>query len=260
MRSVKYHEDALSENLSPPSSVCFSIPTMHLRAGTSGFSFREWKGAFYPERLPSKAMLGFYSERLSTVEINSSFYRMPDSEVLRAWSETVPDDFIFVLKASRRITHNTRLQATSFDTVTELWNIAGALGVNRGPILFQLPPNMKRDVPRLQAFLQALPDGLQAAFEFRHASWFDDQVYDAIRAAGHAVCVADTDDTERPPLVSTTDWGYVRLRRERYDDDALETWLETIESQRWNECFVFFKHDDVGAAPRLAERLLSLYV
>lgn len=256
---MEYHTDARLENLSHAPSVCCSISIMRLRAGTSGFSYKEWKGPFYPEKLPNKSMLAFYSERLSTVEVNSSFYRMPKPEVLRGWSDIVPDDFVFVLKASRRITHNSRLKESSFDSVEYLWKVAGALGPNLGPILFQLPPNMKKDLPRLQAFLAVLPRGLRAAFEFRHESWFDEEVYDTIRGAGHALCLAETEGSDRPHLVSTSDWGYLRLRREAYEDDALETWLEAMESQRWKECFVFFKHEDEGAAPRLAERLLALY-
>jgi len=231
---------------------------MRLRAGTSGFSYKEWKGPFYPEKLPAKDMLGYYAERLSTVEINNTFYRMPKKEMLEGWARKVPEDFVFVLKASRKITHHARLKEGATDSVEYLWDMASALGTRLGPILFQLPPNMKKTVDRLLAFMTALPEGLRAAFEFRNESWFDEEVYDALRDGGHALCLADTDDGDTSQLVSTTDWGYLRLRREAYTDDALRTWKAAIEAQPWKEAFVFFKHEDEGAAPLLAKRLLAL--
>jgi uncharacterized protein YecE (DUF72 family) len=231
---------------------------MRLRAGTSGFSYKEWKGPFYPEKLPDKDMLGYYAERLSTVEINNTFYRMPKRDVLEAWASKVPEDFVFVLKASRKITHHARLKETSFDSVEYLWSVAGALGSHLGPILFQLPPNLKKDVERLRSFMAVLPDGLRAAFEFRNDSWFDDEVYDALRDAGHALCLAEVEGYERASLIATTHWGYLRLRREDYSDEDLRAWLDAIRSQPWQEAFVFFKHEDEGAAPRLASRLLAL--
>jgi uncharacterized protein YecE (DUF72 family) len=231
---------------------------MRLRAGTSGFSYKEWKGPFYPEKLPNKDMLGYYAERLSTVEINNTFYRMPKPAVLEGWAEKVPEDFVFVLKASRRITHHARLKEDSFDSVEYLWKVAGALGPHLGPILFQLPPNLKKDVPRLQSFMGVLPEGLRAAFEFRNDSWLDDEVYGALREAGHALCLAEMDDSGSATLTPTTNWGYLRLRREDYSDDDLRAWLDAIRSQPWKEAFVFFKHEDEGAAPRLATRLLAL--
>ncbi|MEM8607087.1 MAG: DUF72 domain-containing protein [Myxococcota bacterium] len=230
---------------------------MRLRAGSSGFSYKEWKGPFYPEKLAAKDMLRYYAERLSTVEINSTFYRMPKESMLEGWAEKVPDDFVFVLKASRRITHHGRLQEVE-DSVEYLWKVAQRLGPHLGPILFQLPPFLKKDVPRVEAFMETLPEGLRAAFEFRHESWFDDEVYEAIRAGGHALCLADTDKTDTPELVSTTDWGYLRLRREEYSDEALRKWKEAMAEQSWKEAFVFFKHEDEGAAPRLAHRLLNI--
>jgi len=232
---------------------------MRLRAGTSGFSYKEWKGPFYPDKLPNRDMLSYYAERLSTVEINNTFYRMPKRDVLDGWTHKVPDDFVFVLKASRRITHHARLKEASFDSLEYLWSVATALGSHLGPILFQLPPNLKKDVDRLQAFIAALPPELRAAFEFRNESWFDDEVYEALRDGGHALCLADTDDTDDLDLVSTCDWGYLRLRREDYGDEALRAWLASIQAQPWKEAFVFFKHEDEGAAPRLAARLLQLH-
>jgi uncharacterized protein YecE (DUF72 family) len=231
---------------------------MRLRAGTSGFSYKEWKGPFYPEKLPNKDMLRYYAEHLSTVEINNTFYRMPKKDMLEGWARQVPEDFIFVLKASRKITHHARLKETANDSVAYLWDMAAALGPHLGPILFQLPPNMKKNVDRLLSFTAALPDGLRAAFEFRNESWFDDEVYEALRDSGHSLCLADTDDGDDAELVSTTDWGYLRLRREDYSDDALRAWKAAIHAQPWKEAFVFFKHEDDGAAPRLAQRLLAI--
>lgn len=230
---------------------------MRIRAGTSGFSYKEWKGPFYPEKLPANEMLRYYAEQLSTVEINNTFYRMPKTSMLEDWAAKVPDDFVFVLKASRKITHSGRLKGVE-DSVDYLWKVARALGPHLGPILFQLPPFLKKDVQRLTDFIAILPAGLRAAFEFRHASWFMDDTYDVLRRGGHALCRADTETTEAPEILSTTDWGYLRLRREDYSDEALGAWKEAIGAQPWKEAFVFFKHEDEGAAPRLAKRLLSL--
>jgi uncharacterized protein YecE (DUF72 family) len=229
-----------------------------LRAGTSGFSYKEWKGPFYPADLPDKDMLRCYAEHFSTVEINNTFYRMPKRAVLEGWARKVSDDFVFVLKASRKITHHARLKESAYDSVSYLWQVAEALGTHLGPILFQLPPNLKKNARRLLTFMGALPKGMRAAFEFRNESWFDEEIYDALRDAGHALCLADTDDASRPELVSTSNWGYLRLRREAYSDEDLRTWRDAIEAEGWNEAFVFFKHEDEGAAPRMAQRLLSL--
>ena len=232
---------------------------MRLRAGSSGFSYKEWKGPFYPEKLPAKKMLSYYAERLPTVEINNTFYRMPKPEVLEGWAANVPEDFVFVLKASRPITHHARLKDTSYDSLDYLWKVASPLGPHLGPILFQLPPNMKKDVERLRAFLARLPEGMRAAFEFRNETWFADEVYEALGAAGQILCLADTDESDEPNLVRTGEWGYLRLRREDYADAVLRGWLDAIDAQNWKECFVFFKHEDEGAAPRLAARMLELY-
>jgi uncharacterized protein YecE (DUF72 family) len=204
-------------------------------------------------------MLSYYAEHLSTVEINNTFYRMPKRTVLESWARRVPDEFVFVLKASRKITHHARLKAEANDSVAYLWEVGAGLGAHLGPILFQLPPNLGKNVDRLLAFMGALPDGMRAAFEFRHESWFDDEVYDALRDGGHVLCLADTDDGEAPRLVSTGDWGYLRLRREDYDDQSLGAWRTAIEAEPWKEAFVFFKHEDQGAAPRLAERFARLW-
>lgn len=230
---------------------------MRLSVGTSGYSYKEWKGPFYPEDLPASGFLRYYAERLDAVEINNTFYRMPKAEVLERWAAEVPDDFTFVLKASQRITHTKRLKDPE-DAVPYLWETAQALGPKLGPILFQLPPNARANLERLQAFCAALPQGLRAVFEFRHDSWDDPAVLDVLRAAGAAWCAADVDPEEGaeervPPLHATAPFGYVRLRRAEYDEAALDAWVRRLREQPWDEVFVFFKHEDAGAGPRFAQ-------
>jgi uncharacterized protein YecE (DUF72 family) len=230
---------------------------MHFHVGTSGYSYKEWKGSFYPEKLPAKQMLGFYAERFRTVEINNTFYRPPTASVLESWAGQVPADFRFVLKAPQDITHVKRLRDAG-ELVSSLVEVAGVLKERLGPLLFQLPPNFGKDVPRLRAFLALLPPRCRAAFEFRHASWFDDEVFGLLRAHGAALCVADADDDLDVPFVATADWGYLRLRRPAYDDATLASWAERMRKQNWNDAFVFFKHEDAGTGPKLATRLLEL--
>ncbi len=229
---------------------------MKVRVGTSGYAYKQWKGSFYPEKLKEADMLAFYASRLPTVEINNTFYRMPAKPALAKWVEETPETFTFVLKAPKRITHEKRLGDVA-DPVAHLFEAASVMGAKLGPVLFQLPPFFKKDVPRLQAFLALLPAGQRAALEFRHESWFADDVYDALRAAGAALCFADTDQGSTPP-VATADWGYLRLRRTEYDDAALAGWAKTIHAQPWREAFVFFKHEEEGKGPAFAARLLEL--
>ena len=228
---------------------------MRIRAGTSGWSYKEWKGHFYPEKVAAKDMLRYYGERFPTVEVNNTFYRMPNLATLESWAAEVPDDFSFVLKASKRITHDKRLKDVG-DSVEYLLRTAGTLGSKLGPFLVQLPPNLKKDVPRLRDFLALLP--ARAAFEFRHTSWFDDEVYAALRERGAAWCVADTGEEGDPPFVSTADWGYLRLRRVAYEESDLQSWADRVRAQGWNEAFVFFKHEEAGTGPKLAARFLEL--
>ncbi len=230
---------------------------MRIRVGTSGWSYKEWKGHFYPEKLAAKDMLRYYGERFSTVEVNNTFYRMPNTTTLQAWSAEVPEDFSFVLKAPKRITHEGRLKGVE-DSVDYLLRTAVALRPKLGPFLVQLPPNLKKDVPRLRDFLALLGAAARAAFEFRHASWFDDEVYAALRERGAAWCVADTGEEGDPPFVSTADWGYMRLRRVEYTEDDLRAWADRVRSQAWNEAFVFFKHEEAGTGPRLAARFMEM--
>ncbi len=227
-----------------------------LLAGTSGWSYDAWKGPFYPEELPSRAMLGFYAARLPAVEVNNTFYRMPKPAVLETWAAQVPEGFRFALKASRRITHLKRLREVADETAYFL-DVAGALGPRLGALLFQLPPNLKLDLARLDAFLALLPEGTPAAFEFRHPSWADAPVLERLRARGFAWVVADVDEAPPPSLVTTASWAYLRLRRASYDAAALEGWLSGLRAAALDRAFVFFKHEDEGAAPRLAAELLE---
>jgi uncharacterized protein YecE (DUF72 family) len=229
---------------------------MHIRIGTSGFSYKEWKGSFYPEDLPATEMLRHYAGKFSTVEINNTFYRMPSASVLASWAEQVPDGFTFALKASQRITHRSRLK-DSADSVEFFFRVAATLGDRLGPVLFQLPPNLKRDLPRLRDFLPLLPAGSRAAFEFRDESWFDEEVYAALREARAALCVAE-DENLATPLVPTTGWGYLRLRRQDYGPDSLTEWRDRILAQPWSETFVFFKHEDEARGPLFADGLAKI--
>jgi len=230
---------------------------MNVYAGSSGYSYKEWKGPFYPKDLPEAQMLQFYAERFRTVEINNTFYRMPNASVLEEWAATVPADFKFVIKASRQITHNKRLKDVS-DSVSYLLKVAGALKEKLGPLLFQLPPYLKKDAPRLREFLGLLPKGTRAAFEFRHQSWFDDETFATLREHGAVLCIAEAENDLEIPFVSTADWGYLRLRRPDYGDPELKEWVQKLRQQNWRDVFVFFKHEDEGKAPLMAKQFLEL--
>jgi uncharacterized protein YecE (DUF72 family) len=230
---------------------------MNLYVGTSGYAFKEWKGPFYPKDLPDKQMLRYYGEHFRTVEINNTFYRMPKASVLEAWADAVPTDFRFVLKASQRITHIQRLKDAA-DPVLYLLQVAGALKKRLGPLLFQLPPNLKKDAARLRAFLALLPSQRRAAFEFRHPSWFDEEVFELLRDHQAALCLAETEGGLEVPFVATADWGYLRLRRPDYSDADLKTWLRRVREQNWQDAFVFFKHEEEGKGPQFVKRLLEL--
>jgi uncharacterized protein YecE (DUF72 family) len=226
-------------------------------AGASGYSFKEWCGPFYPEKTRPDQMLPYYSQRLPTVEINNTFYRMPKVSMLEAWVECTPADFRFAIKASRRITHISRLKAESAaDSVQYLYNALAALGKKRGPVLFQLPPNLKKDLPRLEAFLPLLPEGHRAAFEFRNDTWFDDDVYAALKGAGAALVLSEREDNAAPPMVETAPWGYLRLRLEEYSDRDLEQWARRIEASGWREAYAYFMHEPT--APAYARTLMQL--
>jgi uncharacterized protein YecE (DUF72 family) len=226
-------------------------------AGTSGWSYEEWKGPFYPEDLASREMLRFYGERLPAVEVNNTFYRLPKASVLDSWASQVPESFRFALKASRRITHLKRLRDVADETAYFL-STAGALGPRLGALLFQLPPNLKLDLERLDTFLALLPEGTRAAFEFRHPSWADPVVHERLRARAFAWVIADVEDAPPPPFVTTAPWTYLRLRRPGYTAPELAGWLANLRTGEAGEAFVFFKHEDAGAGPRLAAEFLAL--
>lgn len=231
---------------------------MRLAVGTSGYSYKEWKGAFYPEDLPASEMLRFYGERFSTVEINNTFYRMPKREVLEKWAGEVPEQFTFVLKASQRITHQKRLKEANSDT-DYFFKVAGALGPRLGPSLFQLPPFARKDADRLRTFLDSLPPGPRVALEFRHASWFDEEIAAVLREKNAALCVSDEEDSALPnTILPTADFGYLRLRRCDYDEAALASWAKQIAAQPWKDAFIFFKHEDEATGPKIASRFIEI--
>ena len=232
---------------------------MRLHVGTSGYNFPEWKGTFYPKKIKPPEMLPYYAGRLSTVEINYTFYRMPNAKTVSGWSQAVPDGFTFVLKTPQRITHMARLKGID-DSLRYFTETVRPLGPKLGPILVQLPPNFKQDLARLKDFLTLFPADLRCAFEFRNATWFTDETYAALRAANAALCVADTEDGHTP-LEATADFGYFRLRDEGYQPADLETWAGRVRTlgTGWGESFVFFKHEESGEGPKLAEQFAAQF-
>ena len=230
---------------------------MNLYVGTSGYSYKEWKGTFYPRDLPDKRMLHYYGGHFKAVEINNTFYRMPAASVLEAWAGEVPIDFKFVLKAPQRITHEHRLKDAG-DSVSYLLEVSGVLKERLGPLLFQLPPYLRKDVPRLRDFLALLPPQRRVSFEFRHQSWFDEEVFGLLRDHQAALCIAEAEVDLAVPFVATSDWGYLRLRRPDYGDAELKTWARRVREQDWRDAFLFFKHEDEGKAPQMAKRFLEL--
>jgi uncharacterized protein YecE (DUF72 family) len=233
------------------------MPANRILAGASGYAYAAWKGSFYPADIRPDAMLEWYASRLPAVEINNTFYRMPKADVLAHWAGATPPAFRFAIKASQRITHHARIDAErAAEPVAFLYRNLEALGAKRGPVLFQLPPFLKKDVARLSGFLQLLPPGHQAAFEFRHDSWFDDDVYALLKTAGAALCLSEREDNAPPPLVETAPWGYLRLRLETYAEDDLERWSQRIAATAWGDTCVFFMHEPT--APGYAAALLRI--
>ncbi len=231
---------------------------MRVHVGTSGYNYPEWRGSFYPEKFPAAKMLAYYAERLSTVEINYTFYRMPNAKTIAGWTAVTPKDFTFVLKAPKRITHDARLKEVD-DPLRYFCDTARTLGPKLGPLLFQLPPFFKKDVGRLGDLLVLLPPGLRCAFEFRHDSWFSDEVYELLRTRNAALCIADT-EKGTTPLVSTADFGYFRLRDEGYSEKDLNNWSQTVKKlgAGWQDVFIYFKHEESGIGPALANRFREL--
>ncbi len=225
------------------------------RIGTSGYNYPEWKGSFYPEKLPARKMLPYYAQRLETVEINYTFYRLPTQRLLAGWSEATPPAFAFTLKAPRRITHEARLRRCE-EVTGAFCEAASSLGDKLGALLFQLPPTFKKDIPVLDAFLGMLPPGARGAFEFRHPSWHDDAVFERLSAAGQALCVADSERLSTPVRI-TAEHAYFRLRDEGYTDADVSRWAETIlrATTVCTDVFVYFKHEESGKGPALARQL-----
>jgi uncharacterized protein YecE (DUF72 family) len=230
---------------------------MELFAGTSGYSYKEWLGHFYPEKLPAGEMLRYYAGHFRTVEINNTFYRMPPESMLAQWLEQVPAQFRFTLKAPRRITHEKRLRDAE-SHVAEFLRRAGVLGERLGVVLFQLPPFLKKDVPRLRDFLALLPAHVRVAFEFRNDSWQDDEIYALLRERGAILCVTDTDEGDTP-FIATSDLGYVRLRRTHYDDAELAAWAAQIAAKALPTTYVYFMHEDEALGTGFARRLDALW-
>jgi uncharacterized protein YecE (DUF72 family) len=230
---------------------------MRFFAGTSGYSYKEWKGEFYPVKLPQKEMLAYYAQHFSTVELNNTFYRMPSVGTVESWAAQVPECFRFVLKAPQTITHHKRL-INAHEPTDAFLHAASALESRQGPVFFQLPPNLKKDLPRLEQFLNLLGNRIPCAFEFRHESWLADDVLDLLRANSAALCAADTDELPITDFVSTAGWGYLRLRSEGYTDEQLMHWIEWLRAKNLSEAYIFFRHEDTGTGPKFAARFLEL--
>lgn len=229
---------------------------MKIHVGASGFGYTEWKGKFYPEKISTRDMLRFYSERFDTVEINNTFYRMPTEGVLNSWAEQVPDDFVFAIKAPQVITHLKRLRNVDEET-GYLFRTLSVLGKKLGPVLFQFPKSCHADFTALRDFLELVP-GISCAFEFRHPSWLDDEILNLLRKRDYSLCTADTDEDPADEIIGTASWGYLRLRRSGYTDADLSQWMKRILAQKWERAFVFFKHEDTAKGPEMAVRFREL--
>jgi uncharacterized protein YecE (DUF72 family) len=226
--------------------------------GTSGFQYPEWKGHFYPEKLPAAKMLPFYAERFQSTEINYTFRRTPSGKTIENWCALTPPRFAFSLKAPQRVTHFAKLQNCS-DSLHFFFGAIQGLEDKLGPILFQLPPFFRKDAGVLESFLEQLPDGVRAAFEFRHQSWFDDEIFASLRRHNAALCIAESSDLSTP-VEATANFGYLRLRREDYGPEDIARWSEVLRAHasKWSDAFVYFKHEEQGMGPKLATQLMQL--
>jgi uncharacterized protein YecE (DUF72 family) len=225
--------------------------------GTSGYSYKEWKGSFYPEKISAKEMLSYYASRLQAVELNNTFYRLPQNSLVEDWKAQVPDNFRFSVKASQRITHFKRLKDVANETRLML-DAVSAFGDRLGAVVFRLPDDMKKDLGRLENFLKVLPRDTPAAFDFRHPSWFEDDAVTLLRRENRVLSVSDTDDMPANQIYKTADWGYLKLRRVNYSESELAEWIARVRAQDWKQTFVFFKHEDEATGPKLAAQFLSL--
>jgi uncharacterized protein YecE (DUF72 family) len=224
---------------------------MKIYIGTSGYGYKEWRGKFYPEKIPPKELLRFYSERFNSVEINNSFYRMPSADVLASWSAQVPDDFVFAIKAPQIITHLKRLRNVQEET-DYLFRTLSVLERKRGSVLFQFPKSFHADRSLMEGFLELIPVDTPCAFEFRSPSWLGHEILDLLHERGCSLCIADSYENPAHEIISTAPWGYLRLRRSDYTDADLSQWVERIISQRWERAFVFFKHEEEARGPQMA--------
>ncbi len=228
---------------------------IHLWIGTSGFQYPEWKGGFYPETLPAAKMLPYYAERFPSTEVNYSFRRIPSEKTLEKWAAATPDRFKFSFKAPQKITHFAKLRACA-ETAAYFAGVLGQLERKLGAVLFQLPATFEKDAPLLADFLAGLPRGVPSAWEFRHASWFDDEIFSTLRSHGAALCLAESEELVTP-RETTADFGYLRLRQPGYSAADLQSWADFIRGneKRWTETFVYFKHEETGTGPKFARQL-----
>lgn len=231
---------------------------MKVHIGTSGFQYAEWKGTFYPDDLPTSKMLSYYSERFSTTEVNYTFHRIPSAKTIDNWCTSTPSQFQFALKAPQKVTHFARLRHCG-DTLSYFYSVIASLEQKLGPVLFQLPPGLKKDAALLRSFLECLPPTLRAAFEFRHTSWLDDETFELLRLKNVSLCVADSEKLSTP-VVATANYGYLRLRREDYQPEDITRWATAIQQQasNWSDAYVYFKHEESGIGPKLARQLQEL--
>ena len=230
---------------------------MSLYVGTSGYSYKEWKGKFYPDTIPAKDMLSYYAAHFQAVELNNTFYRMPQQSMIETWKTQVPDNFRFTMKASQLITHFKKLKDAARETKIMLQRYA-AFDDRMGAVLYRLPPDMKKDIKRLETFLKHLPADPPAAFQLEDPTWLDDDVFALLRSHNRALSVTDTDEMPLNHIEKTADWGYVRLRRVSYSKPALKKWIARVQDQEWTNTYVFFKHEDEGTGPKLAAQFLKL--
>lgn len=233
------------------------VPTTRFHVGTSGFSYDEWRPAFYPDDLKKAQMLAYYAERLPAVELNNTFYRMPSTKMVTTWSQQVPASFRFAIKATQRLTWTQKLVDCG-ELLTVLWNVLEPLGDRLGCVFYQVPKWVRKDAAVLRDFLSHQKPGVKVAFEFAHASWFEDDALAVLREHGAALVASDKDDEPEPELHDTADWAYLRLRRAAYTDDDLRRWRDALRARGVREVFLFFKHEDSCAGPALARRFLDL--
>ena len=230
---------------------------MNLWVGTSGFQYAEWKGTFYPEDLPTSKMLPFYAERFSTTEVNYTFHRIPSPKTIEGWWKATPARFKFSLKAPQKVTHFAKLRNCA-DTLRYFCEVITDLEGKLGAVLFQLPPGLKKDVGLLAAFLEDVPAPMRAAFEFRHESWLDDETFTLLKSKNAALCIAESEKLSTPPE-ATADFGYLRLRREDYQEADIARWAEVVraKSSAWSDAYIYFKHEESGVGPKFAAEMLA---